>query len=88
MVDVNKARERSQLVARIKQLVEEGNSLCTKGVTHHVEEKYQELVKAGQAKLQEAGALRDEFWKKYPNALVMHNCPWLAKEIKFGNGGY
>lgn len=82
MINVKVARDRAQRVARIKQLIDEGNNLCSKGVNHHDETTYQDLVKQGHEKLREADKLRDEFWDKYPNALIMANCPWMSRHVQ------
>jgi hypothetical protein len=81
VIDVKVAKDRAQRVAQIKQLIEDGNRICSQGLSHPNDTTYQELVKEGQAKLQEAAQLRDEFWELYPNALIMNNCPWMARQV-------
>lgn len=81
MMDVKEAKDRANMVNQIKNLTEEGKSLLHKGMIELNLSKSFDFFKAGLAKMGEAKALRDEFWKKYPNALILHNCPWMSKDV-------
>lgn len=81
MVDVKEVKGRANLVNQVKNLTEEGKSLLSKGIAEYNVVKSRKLIQEGRAKLDEAQTLREEFWKKYPNTLILHNCPWMSKDV-------
>ena len=79
--DYENAKERSNMVCAVKNLTTSGENLYAQGGAEVCNETAQQLFQEGQEKLQQAAVIREEFWDKYPNALIDPNCPWMAKDV-------
>lgn len=80
LLKVEEARERARITSEVYSLANEGNALFVQSaccITPAVADK---LHQKAQERINKADELRNEFWDKYPQALIAPSCPWMRKD--------
>ena len=77
---VEEARERARITSEVHSLVSEGNSLFVQSAFAPSAAVSTQLHQQGQELINRADELKDEFWDKYPQALIAPSCPWMRKD--------
>lgn len=77
---VEEARERARITSEVYSLASEGNALFVQSTCCGSPEVASQLHQQGQERLNKADELRNEFWDKYPQALIAPSCPWMRKD--------
>lgn len=77
---VKEARERARITSEVYSLANEGNSLFVQSACCKSPVVADQLHQKAQQRINKADELRNEFWDKYPQALIAPNCPWMSKD--------
>lgn len=77
---VEEARERTRIISEVNSLVCEGNALFVQSACVSSPIASSQLHQQGKERINKADALRDEFWDKYPQALITPSCLWMRKD--------
>lgn len=79
MLKVKEALERSRLTSEVFNRVTEANNLFVASACSTNPAEADSLFQQAQAQVNQADAVRDQFWARYPQALIPPTCPWMNR---------